>query len=306
MRTSSAEVTAGGKGVNVARACRSLGVAGPLVVFGGSDDLPSYTRLLRAEGADFTVSPRTGGIRVATIYLESASPRITIVNETGVCVVRKDWAAFVDHVGRLAVPGDFVLCMGSFPPGVTREDIAHLLSILHDRGARVLIDSAPEFLGYALSAGVDVVCPNLDEAEALLQGTSAAAFHGDVTEARVRAEAAATQLRERGARIAIITAGEAGVVVADENQTRFIPSPEINLVSAVGAGDSFVAGLVMEAEKQLKATGEIDWFLSAAFGAATAAASCETVQAGGLEVARVTKLHHEVLASINSLRGERE
>ncbi len=57
--------------------------------------------------------------------------------------------------------------------------------------------------------------------------------------------------------------------------------------SAVGAGDSFVAGLATYLESK---GGTTDWKDCASFAMATATASCETYLAGGVDVNRVNEI----------------
>jgi len=58
------------------------------------------------------------------------------------------------------------------------------------------------------------------------------------------AKAASSLVSKGSARIVAVTMGDRGAVVAHEGGTRFLPAPIIEARSAVGAGDSFVAGMV--------------------------------------------------------------
>jgi len=69
------------------------------------------------------------------------------------------------------------------------------------------------------------------------------------------------------------------------------------LVSAVGAGDSFVAGVMMKYDEYRKANLDFNWRDIAAFGAATASASCEESLSGGMNVARALDLYDQILIS---------
>jgi hypothetical protein len=108
---------------------------------------------------------------------------------------------FVVEIAKSVQSGDIVSCMGSFPNGVDQKSIQELVEAIHAVGGKIVFDSSPEFLGFALAAGVDIVSPNLDEAESLLQGKSADLFIGDLTNAQERAEVAAKALLEKGAEV---------------------------------------------------------------------------------------------------------
>jgi 1-phosphofructokinase family hexose kinase len=297
MRGESAVLTAGGKGINVARVVRSFKESATLAVLIGEQDAQIYKNLLKDEGAEFIATTHPGIVRVATIIFESDNPTSTIINERGSEVSAKDWSAFVAEIAKNVKSGEIVSCMGSFPNGVNQKSIEELVDVIHSVGGKIIFDSSPEYLNFALGAGVDIVSPNLDEAESLLHGKSADLFTGDLTNAQERAQKAAKALLEKGAEVAFVTTGAAGVAVATEHSLDFVHGVKINLVSAVGAGDSFVAGVMLKYDEYRKANLEFNWRDIAAFGAATASASCEESLSGGMNVARALDLYDQILIS---------
>jgi 1-phosphofructokinase family hexose kinase len=297
MRGESAHVTAGGKGINVARVVRAFKEQATLAVLIGVKDAEAYKSLLKDEGAEFVATTHPGNIRVATIIFEADNPTSTIINERGDQVSAKDWSTFVVEIAKSVQNGDIVSCMGSFPNGVDQKSIQELVEAIHAVGGKIVFDSSPEFLGFALAAGVDIVSPNLDEAESLLQGKSADLFIGDLTNAQERAEVAAKALLEKGAEVAFVTTGSVGVAVATKDTLDFVHGVKINLVSAVGAGDSFVAGVMLKYSEYRKANLEFNWRDIAAFGVATASASCEQSLSGGMNVTRARELYDQILVS---------
>lgn len=294
MRTLDVEVTAGGKGINVARVLRSLGVPAPLVIPVGALDRPRYEALLQSEGAEASVVEVPGSVRIASIYLERTSDRVTVVNDAGSAVGLSDWDRVRSRALELLQPGDLVLCMGSFPPGLDFQALDGLIGDAHDRGALVLVDANPDWLRSCLPQRPDVVTPNVHEAEAALNLTSAHVMEdsGADDDLRERATRAAARLVEGGAGRALVTAGAAGVAMADQGGVDWQPAFRVEAVSTVGAGDSFVAGLAHEWARHGP---RLDWRQAVCLGIATAAASCEQVRAGGIDVARTWEIHDLVL-----------
>lgn len=297
MRGESAEVTAGGKGINVARVVRAFNEDARLAILIGEQDLAAFSKLLKDEGAGFVHATHPGIVRVATIIFESDNPTSTIINERGNEITPRDWSAYVDVISKNVQEGDLVACMGSFPNGVNQSSIKEMIDVIHAKKAMIIFDSSPEYLKFALASGVDVVSPNLDEAEALLLSKSADLFTGDLENAQARAEAAAAGLLKAGAKVAFVTAGEAGIAVASGDLVEFVHGVKINLVSAVGAGDSFVAGVVLKYQESRKNGLPINWRDLAAFGCATASASCEQIRSGGIDTSRALELFNQVLAT---------
>lgn len=292
MRTLDVELTAGGKGINVARALRTLGREAPLLIPVGVEDRVRYSSLLDDEGALAQIVEVEGPVRIASIYREEVSARVTVVNDSGHPMKASDWLRTHECVLASVEAGDIVLVMGSFPPGLSPEHLPALIADLHDVRVRVLLDVSPHWLAVSLGSHPDVVTPNLDEAEAVVSETSADVMDAkspDQDAARIRAERAANSLCALGARRAFVTAGAAGVAMADGVAVTWFPAHAVDVVSAVGAGDSFVAGLVHE--WSAAATGDaVDWAGATRYGIVASASSCENIRAGGIDSARIAEL----------------
>ena len=297
MRGESAVVTAGGKGINVARVLRAFKREATLAVLVGALDETKFIELLEAEGANPLSVRHPGIVRVATIIFEKNGKSTTIINEKGSVVDKADWSRFVAKLASQIKPDEIVSCMGSFPSGIDQDSIQELVDVIKLAQGVILFDSSPQFLEYAIQAGVDIVSPNLDEAEALIYSRAADHFIDDLNQAQDRAKKAATELVNRGVKVAFVTTGSEGVAIATKESVHFINGVNIKLVSAVGAGDSFVAGVMLKYD-ELKSLGEeIDWVSIAAFGVATASASCEQLLSGGVEPKRCLEIYQQVISS---------
>ena len=304
IRTLVVELTAGGKGINVARVLRALGRPARMLVPIGADDRVRYESLLAGEGAEFTAVDVPGGVRTASIYLEERSNRVTVVNDAGTEMAMPDWHRVRAAVREIVAAGDLVLCMGSFPPGLATSALGDLIDDVHAAGARILVDSAPQWLAACLAHRPDIITPNLDEAEAALEAEAAHVMDsGDlaVELVRPRAERAALALCEKGAVRALVTAGSAGVAIAHGADVSWVPAYPVSAVSTVGAGDSFVAGLAFELAQASAAGTPVDWLKAVQVGVAAAAASCELVRAGGAKADRI----FEILANLEDAQQAR-
>lgn len=297
MRTESAEVRAGGKGIDSARVTKSLHQKASLLILLGDRDLDEYSRLLQAEKIDFQAVAFPGSVRVATMYIEPATITTTIVNEEGPTITPADWQAYLTEITGQLQEGEMVICMGSFPHGVGQAEIAQLVELVHAKNCLLFIDTAPHTLKMAISAGVDIVSPNLDEAEAVISAGGEDFFIGNNDDGQGRAMKAALALGTMGVQVAIVHAGELGTALSYGGSATFIKSPHVEVKSVVGAGDSLAAGFVLKSEEQ-NAGGDfsqVDWKLSAQFGVATAAAACEMGRSGDVDQERVQHLFADIL-----------
>ena len=296
MRAPSAEVRAGGKGIDAARVAHSLHKRAPLLVLLGNLDRDQFCTLLHDEEIDFRYSTYQGNIRVATMYQEINSSVTTIVNEEGPTINQSEWDGFLAELQREIKPGEIVANMGSFPLGITEENLAELVNLVHENGCLIFLDTAPHFLRWALKSGADIVSPNLDEAEAVIKEASEDLFLGDSSNGRERSIAAALQLCVMGAKVAIVHAGSLGSALAFGGKTYFVPQVEVVVASTVGAGDSLAAGFILKSEEQndVRKMDLIDWKLSLQYGSATAAAACEKGRSGDVDPARVEELFRAI------------
>jgi 1-phosphofructokinase family hexose kinase len=291
MRALAVEVSAGGKGVNIARVVRAHGRQATLVGLVADNDRAHLLGLLKSEGADVVDVPIPGDVRMAMIMIERPGGRTTVLNEPGSTISAQSWQDYREAVER-ALPGHTVLaCSGSLPPGAPGDAYGQLVELAHRAGIPALVDTAPAALLGSLASGPDLVTPNLQEAEAAISGGSGSVLADADTDVRERATAAALTLCELGARAAAVTAGAEGValVSADSGQVRWVPTVQVDVVSAVGAGDSFLAGVLLAVDSGTPGSA-VDWAEAVLRGAATATASCEQLRAGGVDPSRVQEL----------------
>jgi 1-phosphofructokinase family hexose kinase len=301
LRAKSVEVTAGGKGVNVARVLRAFGHQPPIVGLVAERDGGTLRELLAEEGATLVGVPTPGYLRQAVIMIEEQVGRITVLNEPGTRIPPAVWADYREAV-RTQLPGQRLLvCIGSLPPGAPLDGYGQLVELARAAGALSVVDTAPGPLAATLSYHPDLVTPNLEEAEAALAGDVGEVLHASDQDVPQRAGHAALALCARGARRAAVTAGGQGVAFAEDGAkngrggVHWVPAVPVDVVSAVGAGDSFVAGLALEllgvagVDSSTPPTPEL-WLAALHRATATAAASCEQVRAGGVDPARVAAL----------------
>jgi 1-phosphofructokinase len=323
LRASSVEVTAGGKGVNVARVARAHGHRATVVALAASRDRDRLLGLLADEGAEVVAVDSPGYARVGTIMVEE-SGRATVLNEPGTEIDELTWARYRDAVAERLDGARLLVGAGSLPPGAPVDGYHQLIGLAAARGVPTVLDTSPAPLRAALTARPELVTPNLEEAEAALRGGSGALLvaaadpvaDGAGADVAARADEAARALCALGAQRAAVTAGAAGVAFSDGVRTDWVRTVQTRVVSAVGAGDSFVGGLalgLLESDGDARAPGQRAlcsehryaslgrlgyeaWLDAVIRGAATATASCERLLAGGVDPARAAELLAELRA----------
>jgi 1-phosphofructokinase family hexose kinase len=283
LRYDEAVVTAGGKGVNVARAARALGTGAVVATLVPGRTGRAAVELLEGEGLEVAGVPVSGEVRACSIVLER-SGRVTVLNEPGPELAVAEWDAY-EHIveDRLSGAGALV-CSGSLPPGAPGNAYARLVSRAREQSVPSIVDAAGAQLAAALEAEPDVVTPNLAEAEGVLGRPSPDGLQPQPAEARWRAVQAVRELAARGAGAVVVTAGAAGVAFASGLDAGWVDAPRATVRNPVGAGDAFAGGL---ASALVGGLGIRD---SLPAGVAAASASVETMLAGDLDPARAAAL----------------
>lgn len=230
-------VTAGGKGLNVARTAQVLGqpctACAPLGGFTGQ----YVAHLAHEEGLHgHWYWHNAGETRTCILVVDPHAHDATPLDEHGPQFSADEWQVFVETVLAVAAtsrPSDMLVTVcGSLPPGVPPAALADLLHAL--AGSRVLVDTSGNALEAALNAAPFAVKVNAAELSAVL---------GQPVTTLQEATDALACVRSRGVALALVSLGEQGAVAQDDTTTWYAKPPPLEIVSTVGSGDALTAGL---------------------------------------------------------------
>ncbi len=226
---------AGGKGFNVARAVQKLGGSVMCAGFLGGHTGRLVADLAHQEGLPGRWTWREAETRTCTIVIVENSQQVLEIYEPGPPLADDDWPRLVEDLRQAARHVDVVCLSGSLPPGCPASAPGDLIDALHTAGAPVWLDTSGPALLAALPASPDGLKINATEAGELLATPIATA---------AEAARAASRLAQRGIATVTITLGAQGAVLATAAGRWWARPPALPSVSAVGSGDSFLAGLV--------------------------------------------------------------
>lgn len=222
----------GGKGANQAAMAAKLGAAVTMVTKLGRDAFGSGTLdNFRDLGIDTTHVHLTDQAfsGVAPIAVD-ADGRNAIIIVTGANDLLT--ADEVEQARSAIAAAAVVVCQLEVPVEVTLA----ALRVGRQEGTMTILNPAPARadLSDELFALTDVLCPNESEA-ALLTGGPV----DDLDQAERRARA----LRGRGPGAVLLTLGERGCLVVDDEGAALVPAEPVDAVDTAGAGDAFVGSL---------------------------------------------------------------
>ncbi|WP_099332148.1 1-phosphofructokinase family hexose kinase [Actinomyces minihominis] len=241
----------GGKGVNVAFGVMAAGV--PVLALLPANSSDRLVALLKEEGLAFQSIPVRGRVRTNLTILGDGET--TKINEAGERLSTREVEAVDDALINAVQAGDTVMLSGSLAPGFPVDEYSRLIRKLRPLGVWVGVDTSDASL-VALAenfadAAPDFLKPNGLELGQLTgrDGVEIERFaeRGDLEPARD----AALALRSQGVGEVLVTLGGAGAILATEEGVWFSPSPRVDVVSTVGAGDSATAGYLIAREEGL-------------------------------------------------------
>jgi len=265
-RASQGLTLAGGKGINVARALKTLGVP---VVATGLVGGATGTRIVEALTQEAILNDFVrieGESRTSTAVVDPTGGTYTEINEWGPVVAAEELETLLEKLHYLSQGADYVVFAGSLPRDVDDEFYAEAIRDLSRRHVAVALDCDGEPLRCGVEAEPLLVTPNQAEAESLVG-------HEFLDEEDF--QVGLQRIAERGARNVIITTEQGCVALlrADREERRLrATAPQVDPVSDIGAGDVLLAGF-LAARSQGRT-------LEEALRAAVAAGAASTLEIG--------------------------
>ena len=237
-RASAGVTLAGGKGINVARALKALGV--PVVATGlvGGATGTRIVEELTAEAILNDFVRIEGESRTSTAVVDPTGETYTEINEWGPAVSPDELEMLQEKLRYLTQGAELVVFAGSLPRDVGEDFYAEAVRELARRQVPVVLDSEGEPLRLGVDAEPFLVSPNQSEAEGLVGQE----FHDDEDFLL-----ALDRIAEMGARNVLITTENGCVALLREEreaQRYRAVAPRLDPVSTVGSGDALLGAFL--------------------------------------------------------------
>ncbi|ATN36066.1 1-phosphofructokinase [Rhizobium sp. ACO-34A] len=232
-RTHNQRQHAGGGGINVARIIVELGGHCELLYLSGGATGELLETMLRPLGIQQHVMKIHDPVRVAyNVHELSTNLEYRFVPE-GPLVSDAELAPVFDLLETS--DADYIVASGSLPRGVPMDTYLRMAEIAQRKGQRFVLDTSGEALRETLaSCHVFLVKPSLGELEGLV---------GRKLDHESVGPAAQEVIHRGAAQYIAVTLGADGAVLVSADSITRVPAIKVTVQSAVGAGDSFVAGM---------------------------------------------------------------
>lgn len=233
-RTFNEAVEPGGGGINVARVLHRLGCDVRALFLGGGTTGKALDDLVARAGIERRMIEIADDTRLSLTVVERSTGREYRFVPEGPEVSGDEAEVALDAAAGLDC--DYLVASGSLPPGVPNDFYAKLCAKVCGRGVRFVLDTSGAPLQAALDAGgIFLVKPSRGEFEA---------FAGRGLDADELLAEAKKLVSAGKAQNVVITLGREGAILASASESRINPAIPVESCSAVGAGDSFLAGMV--------------------------------------------------------------
>ncbi len=265
------ETDAGGKGVNLSRVLCELGGETIATGFLGGGAGAYIRQVLDIQRVLHCFVEIAGDTRTNFSVEDDAENPPTTFNERGPEVKGEDIDRLFAQVKEYLPKLSWLAMGGSLPPGAPVDVFRQLVELGHSAGVKVLVDADGDAMREAMAARPDFIKPNEREASRLL---------GRELGGRNDALNAAMELYQHlggGEKIAVVSRGAGGAVLACEDGLFDGMTPNVEMRSTIGCGDSMLGGMLWSLGRGNSLEDSLRWGLAA--GAATACTD-------GTEIAR--------------------
>lgn len=232
-RTSFEMMLPGGKGLNVSLMLKNLGVESTALGFLGG-----------FVGEEIKRRINEMGVKEEFITLDKGNSRINMkirningmeINGMGPDIPEEKIRELMTKISELK-SGDILVLAGSIPASVPSSIYMDIMSELKNRDVLIVVDATKELLMNALQYKPFLIKPNNYELGEIF---------GVQINTKEEVIPYAIKLHEMGAKNVLVSmAGEGAVLVDELGNIYESEAPQGNVINAVGAGDSMVAGFV--------------------------------------------------------------
>ncbi|MDP4109224.1 MAG: 1-phosphofructokinase family hexose kinase [Bacillota bacterium] len=274
-------IDAGGKGINVSKAVKSLG--GETIALGfiaGShgrfikDNLNSY-------GIEHHFVEVPGECRVnIKIYCEGGNH--TDINEPGFNVSEANFNLLQSRLKGLLQPGNIVVISGSTPPSFQLEYYSCLCQAVTDAGIPLIIDADGDRLNLSLSAKPAFVKLNRREMSEI-SGKEIASPEDALPGAR--------ELLKKGARGVIIALKPNSVLYLTQNIGFFAEADSVEICNTIGAGDALTGAIAHAVDQKMTDEASVKFALSAAMASMLVESSAVAARRDIINIYETVKLN---------------
>jgi len=226
----------GGGGINVSRALKKLGYDSQAIFLAGGKTGDRLKSLLKNDKIQFKAIKTKENTRENIMVTDEKSGDQYRFIMPGPEIQESEWKEVFKVLDEVTSHPDYIIASGSLPPGVPDDFYARIAEWARNNDVNMVVDTSGPALKLALEKGVYLAKPNLRELGEMI---------GNENITGMELDEAAREILNRGyAKVLIVSLGAKGALLAQRDNLEYVVPPVMPVVSAVGAGDSMVAGVI--------------------------------------------------------------
>lgn len=233
---------AGGKGVNVSRALKTMQantLATGLIPETGSG---FYLSILDYENIPHKFLKVSGTLRINTTIISNVLDSETHIRERGCVLSREDMNRFLGMLEKIIPEFHGVALSGSIPIGIDESIYRKIIQLTGVNGPRTYLDAWGNPLKEGIKARPLLVKPNLREAEELT---------GIKVKSRDDLISIIKKIHQSGIRYIALSLGKDGLIFSSGEKCFQGKCTVERIINTVGSGDASLAGAILGIEKNL-------------------------------------------------------
>lgn len=237
IRCSDPRFDPGGGGINVARVAARLGADATAIFPAGGSTGDLLRLLLDQEAVHSDMLPISGWTRESIVVNELSTGLQYRMVFPGPDLTLDDQNRLLKRVRAASAKAAFLVLSGSIPRGMTPEFFVQLRRSCVASQTRLIVDTSGAGLRMAAGPGVYLLKPNREE----LSEAAGKVLQNEEDEV----DAAKGLISQNWADVVLVSLGPAGALLVSATSEERIPPVPVQACSAVGAGDSMVAAIVV-------------------------------------------------------------
>ncbi len=232
---SSSLLDPGGKGINSAKVLNSLESEVTSIAFLGGSVGDIIETMLNNANINQKNIYLDGETRTNIKIIESKSKTCTELNEKATNISDEELRSFDLFFENELDDAEYITFAGRLPENIDSDFYYRYILRAKAKGIKTLLDTSGEALKKGVLAKPWCIKPNIDELSE---------YFGEKLDSIPDIVLKCKELNNIGVEIVITTLGGEGVVCTTLDKTILFKAPKVEVKSTVGAGDSFVGGLL--------------------------------------------------------------
>jgi len=242
IRASKVKIIAGGKGNNVARVLKKLGIKNISLNLLGGNYGKIIEDCLKKDGINYKAVWIKGSSRTVITILEN-DLRQTAFVEPGPCVSDTEKEDMIEMFRGIIEEKKseikLIVLSGSIPSNNCNDIYKIMIEIAKEKKIRSILDSRGKALKIGVEARPFLIKPNIQELEDILR----IKLDNNDKEDENKLVKYVMELNKY-AKIAVLTRGDEGSIISDGKKIYKAIPPKIKVINSVGSGDAFIAGFI--------------------------------------------------------------